>query len=127
MRLALLTVTLCSGLAAAQDAWLGPDKALHFSACAALAGVGYAGAAHFDEPPWLRLAVGATVALSAGVGKELLDLAGRGAPSWRDLAWDVAGTAVGLVSAWLLDRFVLTPLLGGPRALLWPSALAPSN
>jgi uncharacterized protein YfiM (DUF2279 family) len=109
----VLLALLCSTLAFGQvdpDPWFAPDKALHFSFSAGLAGLGYGGAALVTEDRGVRLAVGAGVALTAGIAKELLDLAGLGHPSWKDLAWDVAGAAVGLALSWLLDRFVFTPL-----------------
>lgn len=88
------------------DPWFGQDKALHFSISAGLAGGGYGTtAALVDDRRW-RLPVGATVALGAGVGKELYDLTGRGDPSWRDLAWDLGGTVTGLAVAWLIDRLL---------------------
>ena len=104
------TVTLALALLAAtpaaadDDPWLGGDKALHYGASLGLAASGYgAGALAFDGEP-ARLATGAGLALGAGAGKELLDLAGLGDPSWRDLAWDVAGAATGLALAWAIDR-----------------------
>ncbi len=103
------------------DDWLGPDKALHFGASALFAGGGYAlGALAFDGAPG-RLALGAGVGLAAGVGKELLDLAGYGDPSWRDLAWDALGTGFGVLVAWLVDQAIRAPS-GRPAA----TALGPS-
>ena len=119
VRFALLLVTLWAGSAAAQidpDPWFAPDKALHFSVSAGLAGLGYGGTALFSEDRAVRVAVGAGFALSLGIAKELADLAGLGHPSWKDFTWDVAGTAVGLVASWLLDRFVFTPLFP-PRSV----------
>lgn len=116
----LLVLLLWAGSASAQvdpDPWLAPDKALHFSFSAGLAGLGYGGAALMTDDRGVRLAVGAGVALTAGIAKELADLAGLGRPSWKDLAWDVAGTGVGLLVSWLLDRFVFTPLLGEHQPL----------
>ena len=113
MRTGILILLLCSTVASAQqdpDPWFAPDKALHFSFSAGIAGLGYGGASLFTEDRNVRLAVGAGLALTAGVGKELLDLAGLGHPSWKDLVWDVAGTATGLLISWLLDHFVFTPL-----------------
>lgn len=107
-------LVLWSGAAAAQgdpDPWLAPDKALHFSLSAGLAGVGYGTTALWSEDRRVRLAVGAGFALALGTAKELADLAGWwGHPSWKDFAWDVAGTAVGVLLSWVLDVFVFTPL-----------------
>lgn len=98
------------GVAAAQDAdpWFGTDKGLHFSASLGLAAGGYGlGAVIFDDAP-ARVLSGAAVGLGAGVAKELADLAGLGDPSWRDFAWDLVGTAVGVTLSWLIDR-AITP------------------
>jgi putative lipoprotein len=93
------------------DPWWGPDKALHFTFSAAIAGAGYGATAAFSEDRAVRLLVGGGVSLLAGTAKELLDLAGLGQPSWRDFTWDVIGCATGLVVALLLDVFVISPLL----------------
>lgn len=86
------------------DEWWARDKALHFGASAGLAIGGYAAAALVTprEPP--RLLAGAGLALTAGVAKEIADRYTGGDPSMRDLAWDVAGTATGLLVAWAIDR-----------------------
>ena len=98
--------------AADPDPWLGQDKALHFGASAVIASGTYAlGGLWQPSSETKRLLLGGSVALGAGVAKELYDLISRrGSPSWRDLAWDVAGTAVGLAVAWVVDRFVVQPL-----------------
>ena len=83
--------------AADPDPWLAADKWQHFGISSALAAGGYG--------------VGA---LTAGVGKELWDLGGGGTPSWRDLTWDVAGTATGLLTAWLVDVAVQRWMVGAP-------------
>jgi putative lipoprotein len=117
VRIGLFLAVLWAGSADAQvdpDPWFAPDKALHCSVSAGIAGGGYGGAALFTEDRRLRIAIGAGLALTAGIGKELADLAGLGHPSWRDLAWDVAGTGIGLILSWLLDRFVITPLTTTP-------------
>lgn len=88
------------------DPWLGRDKALHFGASFGIATGGYGAAALMGEGTTVRLGMGAGLALGAGVGKELLDLAGFGHPSWRDLAWNVLGTASGLLFAWTIDRLL---------------------
>ncbi len=108
---ALLAVALTFALApravaADPDPWFGRDKALHFGASSLLAGGGYAGAAAFSERTGVRVATGASLALSAGIAKEVYDRYGGGDASWRDLTWDAVGTATGLLVSWLLDRYV---------------------
>jgi putative lipoprotein len=113
MRALFLVLTLASTVALAQadpDPWFAPDKALHFGVSAGIAALGYGGAALLTEQRGVRVALGAGLGLAAGIGKELLDLAGLGSPSWRDLAWDVLGTGFGVLASWLLDVFVITPL-----------------
>jgi putative lipoprotein len=111
-RALLLALLLSSGTTLAQQAddWLGPDKALHFAASAGIAGAGTLGAALISDAPAVKLAVGCTLAILAGAGKELLDLAGLGNPSWRDFAWDVVGTFTGALTALLIDHLLLAPL-----------------
>jgi putative lipoprotein len=92
--------------AADPDPWLGPDKALHFGVSAAIAGGGYALAAPFFDDYGARAGLGAGLALSAGMTKEALDAAGLGHPSWRDVAWDVLGTAVGIGISLTIDYAV---------------------
>ncbi len=92
--------------AADPDPWIARDKALHFSVSAAIAGTTYAVAATQFEARYPPLLVGGGVALAAGIGKETLDLMGWGQPSWKDFAWDVAGTVVGLGVAWSLDLLI---------------------
>jgi putative lipoprotein len=86
------------GLARADgpDPWWGRDKALHFGFSAAIAGGGYAASTPFVSSYAGRAAFGGGLAVTAGVSKEVLDLAGLGDPSWRDLTWDVIGAAVGV-------------------------------
>jgi len=102
----LVAVLFCAATAAraqSVDDWFGADKALHFSVSALLAGTGYAAAAPVTERTAVRLGVGAGFALSLGIAKEIADAAGSGDPSWRDLTWDVPGTGVGVLTAWLVD------------------------
>jgi putative lipoprotein len=126
----LATLAASPALAADPDPWLGEDKALHFAATAGLAILGYGSTSYFTEDVRIRLAVGGGLALVAGIAKELADLAGAGNPSWKDLTWDVLGTAAGLLVAWGLDfllcdhappqqRVAGTPTLrlAGPLAL----------
>jgi putative lipoprotein len=104
-----LTATLAGALlptaarAADPDPWFGRDKALHFGASAFIAGAGYGGAALVSDDARVRVAVGGGLGLTAGVAKELWDLSGHGDASWRDLTWDVVGTATGLALAAAID------------------------
>ncbi|WP_437722295.1 hypothetical protein [Sorangium sp. So ce861] len=83
------------------DPWFGDDKARHFCASIALASGGYALGALATDDLHGRIAVGAAVALGAGLAKEAFDAAGHGTPSFRDLVWDALGTSAGLaLSVW---------------------------
>lgn len=88
---------------AQSDDWLGPDKALHFGVSAGLAAGGYALGAVFWDDYTPRFLLGAGLSLAAGVIKELVDLAGPGDASWRDMAWNLVGITTGLLVAWLID------------------------
>ncbi len=103
------------------DDWLGVDKAKHFGVSAGLASGGYLAGALFLDARGHALLFGGAVAFGAGATKELLDLAGAGDPSWKDLAWDAIGTVAGLAFAWavdLLSRGISTqhPLFVTPTA-----------
>lgn len=102
----------------AGDAPFGTDKALHFSASFAISAAAYAGAALTREPVEGRLAAAVGVALFAGAAKELLDTQTRGDFSLLDLGWDVAGAVTGAIVSWLVDRFVVQPLLARGHRLL---------
>ena len=93
-------------MAADPDPWFGRDKALHFGATFTLASGGYAGTALLSERQSVRVAAGAGLAMTAGIGKEIYDRYAGGDASFRDLTWDVVGTATGVLVAWLLDRYV---------------------
>jgi len=111
----IVAALLSSTPAAAQsdpDPWFGRDKLLHFGASAEIATNGYTLGAAFWEDRRARLASGAVLALTAGIAKELYDLSGHGDPSWKDLTWDVIGTATGLLISWLVDKY----LFGRERA-----------
>ncbi len=92
--------------AKAQDAWWGPDKALHCGVSAGLAAGGYAVSSIALDKAWQRATAGAAFSLSAGAAKELWDLSGHGDPSLKDLAWDGIGTALGVALALALDTWV---------------------
>lgn len=89
--------------APSDDPWFGRDKALHFGLSMGLSATGYGlGVGSLDGRAW-GLLVGGSVGLGAGLLKEGADLAGLGHPSWKDLAWDLAGVAVGLGIALCID------------------------
>jgi putative lipoprotein len=85
------------------DPWFGHDKALHFAASASIAAVAYAGASLKTDDRPTRAAAAFTIALGAGVLKEVWDLTGNGDASWRDLTWDVVGTTTGVLFAYAID------------------------
>jgi uncharacterized protein YfiM (DUF2279 family) len=100
-----------SALGSDADPWLARDKALHFDATAGIASVTYAvSAGWLVDARWKALVVGGSVAMAAGVAKEVVDASHvfGGDPSWKDFAWDAIGTVVGLALAWGIDL-----LLGG--------------
>ncbi len=104
---AALLTTSTSSLAAPPmadpDPWLSRDKALHFTACAGIAGASYGLGSLVTEDIRLRVVFGAGAAIFVGASKELLDLSGTGDPSWKDFAWDMVGTVVGVGIAVTLD------------------------
>jgi putative lipoprotein len=89
---------------AERDAWWGRDKALHLGVSFALASGGYAVGAAISREPVVRFGIGGSVALGAGIAKEMYDRTGAGTPSLRDLSWDAIGVATGLLASWLLER-----------------------
>ncbi|HZA15119.1 MAG TPA: hypothetical protein VE618_11500 [Myxococcaceae bacterium] len=98
------------------DPWLGGDKLSHFGVSAGLALAGYGASSVVFRDDRARLATGAGLALTLGAARELDNLGGSGNPSWRDMAWNALGMAVGLGAAWLVDNFILR------RPLEWNSA-----
>jgi uncharacterized protein YfiM (DUF2279 family) len=92
---------------AERDPWLGRDKLLHFGATFGLAGAGYALGAVLADEPVVRLGLGAGLAMSAGLAKEMIDRrSATGVASMRDVAWDAIGTTTGLLVSWLIDRYL---------------------
>jgi len=91
------------------DAWWGQDKALHFSLSLGIAAAGYGLSvwALDDRFAATGLSAGATIAL--GAAKEGLDAAGLGEPSWKDFAWDVVGTALGVGISLTFDAALRGP------------------
>jgi len=104
--LASAAISSSARAAEAADPWFGRDKALHFAATATIATAGYGGAALVTDDRKIRVVAGASLAMAAGIGKELWDLAGHGDPSWKDLAWDAIGTTTGVLTARAIDWLV---------------------
>jgi len=98
-----LTFCVATARATEPDPWWGQDKAWHFGISVGLGAGGYAGSSLFLHERWQRAAAGTGFSLTLGAGKELYDLSGHGDASWRDFAWDVAGTVVGVGLACLVD------------------------
>jgi putative lipoprotein len=88
------------------DPWLAKDKALHAGVSAGIAVGSYAISASVFESRGHALLAAGGVTLAIGAGKELIDLAGYGDPSWKDFVADIAGTFVGLALAWSIDLLV---------------------
>lgn len=85
---------MAAALPAPADRWLAEDKARHFAMSFAVTGMAYGAARVGLEPsPARAAAVGMAVAL--GIGKEVADVRGGGPFSFKDLAWDAAGVALG--------------------------------
>ncbi len=78
-------------------------RALHFGVSVALSAGGYAGSSLFLEKPWQRALAGSLFSLSVGAGKEGFDAVTGGDPSFKDFAWDAAGTLVGAGIAFSVD------------------------
>ncbi|WP_208719605.1 hypothetical protein [Corallococcus sicarius] len=114
---ALVLLAPAPGLAADGDDWFGPDKPKHFAACLAATGVGYGAGAFLFDSPGARALTGVGLGLGVGIGKEVYDRARGSSFSLKDLAWDTAGTATGLVAAFLVDRFITEVLLPPPRSV----------
>ena len=116
---ALLTLPSAAH-AADRDPWLGKDKALHFGASSLIAAGGYTIGAFVFDARGRALLAGAILSAAAGIGKETLDLAGYGDPSWKDLTWDGIGMVAGLAVAWSVDVLARGagdkhPLIMAPR------------
>lgn len=104
--LLLATTFAVSDVRAEDDPWTSRDKVIHYGISAGIAASGYVGGVLLFDKRAYALACGAALAVTAGVGKELVDLAGYGDPSWKDLAWDGLGMLSGLALSWGLDLLI---------------------
>ena len=88
---------------AAAEEFFGTDEALHFGFSAGISLGSYGVSTLFLDEPWQRALFAGAFTLSVGAGKEIWDAAGHGDPSWKDFAWDAAGTGVGVGIAFTID------------------------
>ena len=107
------------------DPWLAKDKVLHFGVSTVLAGGVYGLGVGSGERRDLSLAAAAGIGLGLGIAKELLDLTGSGNASWKDLTWDAAGVAAGMLIGLLIDLAVRGPDAGWSDP--GPSLVPPSR
>lgn len=92
---ALVASCLLPRTAQASDDWWAADKALHFGVSVALSSAGYAASSLVLDEPWQRALAGGAFSLGMGAAKEAYDGVSGGDPSWKDFAWDSAGSFVG--------------------------------
>ena len=76
------------------DRWLAEDKLQHFALSFAATAMTYGGARLAVDAETARPAA-AGVAMTLGIGKELVDLRAGARFSLKDLMWDAAGVALG--------------------------------
>lgn len=97
---------LCLGLASCttfrasnddEDQWFAEDKAKHFGVSAASGFATTWSARSAGVPAAPAAATGFSITISGGLAKELWDATASDGSgwSWKDLAWDLAGTTVG--------------------------------
>jgi uncharacterized protein YfiM (DUF2279 family) len=89
-------LALQAGNAPRVDHWLAEDKIRHFGMSFAVTAFTYASARTVLDPD-PALAVAGSAAIIAGIGKEIHDVRAGQFFSLKDLVWDLAGVAVGLV------------------------------
>lgn len=85
------------------DPWFGRDKALHFSASAAIQLGGYGSLRATGMTRSRSMLIASVVTAAAGIGKELWDGQGHGDASARDLVWDGLGLLAGSGLARIID------------------------
>ncbi|HMP72819.1 MAG TPA: hypothetical protein PKE55_06095 [Kiritimatiellia bacterium] len=101
-----IALSACSSFRVCDDRWTGRDKAYHFTASAAIGSGSYVLAREaFDTSRSEAALAASSVALAAGLAKETYDLhIKQTCWSWRDIAWDILGTSVGVTAAAWADR-----------------------
>lgn len=77
------------------DAWLAEDKLRHFALSFAATEMAY-GAARVGLDHGTAVPTAAGAALAIGLAKEVRDVRTGGSLSLKDLAWDLAGVALGV-------------------------------
>jgi putative lipoprotein len=102
-----------SRVQAADDLWWAKDKQKHLLVSSGAAFATYIWLGHSGLESTSRAGVAALVVLGVGALKEARDALGYGHASWKDMTWNVIGTAVGLVVAWAVERW------------LWPRSVSP--
>lgn len=90
-------------LAEDKDPWVSADKEKHFVASSGVTGAGYLTASFFTDDVVARAVFAAGLGVAVGGGKEVLDAAGLGDPSFKDLTWDLVGTATTVAIAVTFD------------------------
>ncbi len=76
------------------DEWIAPDKAGHFIGSYLAHTTIYAALRTTGAEERPAQAAAAVTSLALGVSKELFDRHRGGPFSWKDIVWDIAGTAV---------------------------------
>jgi uncharacterized protein YfiM (DUF2279 family) len=90
------SLVLAKPIQPVSDRWFSQDKFLHFYFSATIAGLGYhvyADQMKRDEGSGKVISVSLTALI--GLGKEIYDQKKKNQFSWKDLAWDGLGIAVG--------------------------------
>lgn len=96
----IFLLTGCSHIA--KDQWSGQDKAQHFMASAILTAAASEVALRQGASSVRSANIGFLFSVSLGATKELWDSRPAGSGwSWKDFAWDMAGSATGY-SLWRL-------------------------
>lgn len=100
-----LTTTGCSANRFNHDPWLGHDKAMHFTASAAISFVATSVALDNGASDGDAFATGMGSVIAAGCAKEYFDVAVKDTFwSWKDMTWNTAGGLAGGYGAVAADE-----------------------